>query len=92
MRDKETRPDLALIVSEKLAQAAGVFTTNLVKAAPVLVTMEHLKTGCRCNSGEQRKRKRMHRRNGIKHARIMAAETAYAWSISRETCWCRLRE
>ena len=28
-------PDMALIVSEKEASAAGVFTTNKVKAAPV---------------------------------------------------------
>jgi glutamate N-acetyltransferase/amino-acid N-acetyltransferase len=37
--------DLALIVSEKEATAAGVFTTNLVKAAPVLLSIEHLETG-----------------------------------------------
>jgi len=42
---KKSRPDFALIVSEKQAQAAGVFTSNLVKAAPVLVTMEHLESG-----------------------------------------------
>ena len=42
---KKSRPDLALIISEKQAQAAGMFTSNLVKAAPVLVTMEHLKSG-----------------------------------------------
>ncbi len=34
--------DLALIVSERPAVAAGVFTTNRVKAAPVLVDMELL--------------------------------------------------
>ena len=37
--------DLALIFSEKEAIGAGVFTTNKVKAAPVLVSQEHLKDG-----------------------------------------------
>jgi glutamate N-acetyltransferase/amino-acid N-acetyltransferase len=37
--------DLALIFSERPAVAAGVFTTNRVKAAPVLVTMKHIERG-----------------------------------------------
>jgi glutamate N-acetyltransferase / amino-acid N-acetyltransferase len=37
--------DLALILSEKEAIGAGVFTTNKVKAAPVLVSEEHLRGG-----------------------------------------------
>ena len=36
------RPDLALIVSEVTATAAGVFTTNKVQAAPVLLSRSHL--------------------------------------------------
>ncbi|NDJ85173.1 MAG: bifunctional glutamate N-acetyltransferase/amino-acid acetyltransferase ArgJ [Chloroflexi bacterium] len=39
---KSGRPDLALIVSSRDCAAAGVFTTNQVKAAPVLVDMERL--------------------------------------------------
>ena len=39
------RLDLALMVCEKSATAAGVFTTNLVKAAPVLLDMERLASG-----------------------------------------------
>ncbi|MBU2537185.1 MAG: bifunctional glutamate N-acetyltransferase/amino-acid acetyltransferase ArgJ [Proteobacteria bacterium] len=39
------RLDLALIVSDKPAVVAGVFTTSLVKAAPVLLDMERCKTG-----------------------------------------------
>ena len=35
--------DLAVISSDALASAAAVFTTNLVKAAPVLVSQEHLR-------------------------------------------------
>ncbi len=39
------RLDVGLIYSEKPAAAAGVFTTSQVKAAPVLLDMEHLKCG-----------------------------------------------
>jgi len=42
---KNKAPDMALIFSEKEATAAGVFTKNKVKAAPVLLSMEHLKNG-----------------------------------------------
>ncbi|HYO87125.1 MAG TPA: bifunctional ornithine acetyltransferase/N-acetylglutamate synthase, partial [Candidatus Limnocylindrales bacterium] len=34
--------DFALIVSDRPCEAAGVFTTNLVKAAPVLLNMQAL--------------------------------------------------
>ena len=37
--------DLALILSEKECAAAGTYTLNRVKAAPVYVTMEHLENG-----------------------------------------------
>jgi glutamate N-acetyltransferase / amino-acid N-acetyltransferase len=37
--------DLALIFSEREASAAGVFTGNKVKAAPILVTQENIKRG-----------------------------------------------
>ena len=39
------RLDMGLIFSETPAVAAGVFTTSLVKAAPVLLDMERLSTG-----------------------------------------------
>lgn len=41
---KNGKLDFALIVSDTPCTAAGVFTTNTVKAAPVLVDMERLKT------------------------------------------------
>jgi glutamate N-acetyltransferase/amino-acid N-acetyltransferase len=44
IRGKE-RLDLALIVSDKPAVVAGVFTTSLVKAAPVLLDMERCRKG-----------------------------------------------
>ena len=37
--------DLALILSEKECAAAGVYTMNRVKAAPIYVTMDHLEKG-----------------------------------------------
>jgi glutamate N-acetyltransferase/amino-acid N-acetyltransferase len=40
---RSERLDFALIVSDTPCVAAGVFTTNLVKAAPVIVDMERLK-------------------------------------------------
>ncbi len=39
------RPDLALLVAEGPATAAGLFTTNAFAAAPVLVSREHLADG-----------------------------------------------
>lgn len=42
---KPGRKDLALIYSEVPAVAAAVFTTSSVKAAPVLVSQEHIATG-----------------------------------------------
>jgi glutamate N-acetyltransferase / amino-acid N-acetyltransferase len=37
--------DLALIFSEREASVAGVFTTNKVKAAPVILSQEHARRG-----------------------------------------------
>jgi glutamate N-acetyltransferase/amino-acid N-acetyltransferase len=52
---KAGRPDLGMIVSDRPAAVAGVFTTNQVKAAPVLLDMERIPSGiCRAvvaNSG-----------------------------------------
>jgi len=39
------KKDLALIVSEKRAACAAVYTKNLVKGAPIIVTKEHIKDG-----------------------------------------------
>jgi glutamate N-acetyltransferase/amino-acid N-acetyltransferase len=39
---KEGNKDLALFVSELPASAAGVFTKNIIKAAPVLIDIERL--------------------------------------------------
>jgi glutamate N-acetyltransferase/amino-acid N-acetyltransferase len=42
---KNGKKDLAIIVSDKPAQVAGLFTTNSVKAAPVLLDMKRVKKG-----------------------------------------------
>lgn len=39
------RPDVALLVSDRTAAAAGVFTRNRVRAAPVVVSQLHLRRG-----------------------------------------------
>ena len=52
---KKDKKDLALIVSEKKAAAACVYTRNLVKGAPLAVTKAHVADGWAqavvCNSG-----------------------------------------
>jgi glutamate N-acetyltransferase / amino-acid N-acetyltransferase len=39
------RPDLVIIASDSAASCAGMFTTNRIKGAPVLVSRENLRTG-----------------------------------------------
>ena len=55
IRKNKTKKDLALIMADKPASAAAVYTCNLVKGAPLTVTAEHLKNGRAqaiiCNSG-----------------------------------------
>ncbi len=55
IRKNRTKRDLSLIVSEKRAVAAGVYTTNLVKGAPNIVTKANISDGYAiaavCNSG-----------------------------------------
>ncbi|HOJ35090.1 MAG TPA: bifunctional ornithine acetyltransferase/N-acetylglutamate synthase [Clostridiales bacterium] len=55
IRKNKSKKDLALIVSETEASAASIYTQNLVKGAPLIVTKEHLKDGKAkaiiCNSG-----------------------------------------
>ena len=55
IRKNKSKKDLALIVSDVLCAAAGVYTTNLVKGAPLIVTQQNLSDGKAqaviCNSG-----------------------------------------
>lgn len=55
IRKNKSKKDLALIYSEAPANAAAVYTTNLVKGAPIAVTKNHIADGKAqaviCNSG-----------------------------------------
>lgn len=55
IRKNKTKPDLALILSDRECAAAGVYTRNLVKGAPITVTQRNIADGRAwaviCNSG-----------------------------------------
>ena len=74
---KSKKRDLALIVSEKICEAAGVFTTNKVQASCVVVNKEHLKDqraqAIIVNSGNANC---MTGKSGFVNTRIMASQTA----------------
>jgi glutamate N-acetyltransferase / amino-acid N-acetyltransferase len=77
--------DLALIVSEVPAVAAGVFTSNQFKAAPIIVSQKNIKSGlcqaiianagnANCGTGKQ----------GLDDAKRMVNETAKTLGIKPE--------
>lgn len=74
--------DLALVYSEKTAAAAGVFTTNSMKAAPVVFSSERLSRGAAravvVNSGIANS---MTGRRGARDAEVMAAAVESALDI-----------
>ncbi len=45
LRTEPGRKDLGLIVADRPVAAAGAFTTNIIKAAPVIIAQEHLRGG-----------------------------------------------
>ena len=55
IRHNKLKRDISLIISEKRATAAAVYTTNLVKGAPLIVTKNNIADGYAqaviCNSG-----------------------------------------
>ena len=55
VRKNRTKKDISLIFSEVPASAAAVYTTNLVKGAPLIVTKDNISDGVAqaviCNSG-----------------------------------------
>ena len=55
IRKTQTKKDLAVVISDVKASAAAVYTTNLVKGAPLAVTKKHIEDGYAqaviCNSG-----------------------------------------
>ena len=73
IRKNHSKKDLALIVSEVPASAASVYTTNLVKGAPLTVTKNHIADGVAqaviCKSGNAN----TCNANGIEIAEAMCA-------------------
>ncbi len=82
IRKNRDKKDLSLIYSEVPAAAAAVYTTNLVKGAPLTVTKQNLKNGTAqaviCNSGNAN----TCNSNGIEIAEGMCQLTAKALGIS----------
>lgn len=73
IRKNPNKLDLALIYSEVEAVCAGVFTTNKAKAAPIILSQEHIKKGSLqaiiVNSGNANS---CTGEIGLKHAKEMA--------------------
>ena len=84
IRRNRTKKDLALIVSSVPAKAAAVYTTNLVKGAPLTVTKAHLTDGVAqamiCNSGNAN----TCNANGIEIAEQMCALVSQSLDIPAE--------
>ncbi len=82
IRKNRTKRDLSLIVSECRATAAAVYTTNLVKGAPLTVTKQHISDGYAqaiiCNSGNAN----TCNANGIEIAEGMSQLVSDALNIS----------
>ena len=82
IRKNHTKKDLALIFSEVPASAAAVYTTNLVKGAPLIVTKNHLQDGIAqaviCNSGNAN----TCNANGIEIAERMSVLAANALGVT----------
>lgn len=82
IRKNQAKRDLALIYSAVPASAAAVYTTNLVKGAPLTVTKAHLSDGKAqaivCNSGNAN----TCNADGIAVAEEMSALTAAALHIA----------
>ena len=84
IRKNRTKKDLALIFSEKKAAAASVYTTNLVKGAPITVTKNNIADGYAqaviCNSGNAN----TCNANGIEIAEEMCALISKELGISEK--------
>lgn len=84
IRKNREKKDLALIVSHVPASAAAVYTTNLVKGAPLTLTRRHIADGVAqavlCNSGNAN----TCNADGIEIAEQMCALAAKALDIRTE--------
>ena len=84
IRKNRTKRDVALIVSDVRAAAAAVYTTNLVKGAPIYVTKNNIADGYAqamvCNSGNAN----TCNADGIEVAQKMCKITADALSLNEK--------
>ncbi len=84
IRKNRTKRDIALIVSAVPATAAAVYTTNLVKGAPLTVTKNHIANGVAqaiiCNSGNAN----TCNADGIEVAEKMAALVSEVTNVASE--------
>ncbi len=84
IRHNRKKRDLTLIYSEVPASATAVYTTNLVKGAPLIVTKKHIENGVAqaviCNSGNAN----TCNANGIEIAEQMSALVAENLSIKSD--------
>ncbi len=84
IRKNHSKKDLALILSSVPASAAAVYTTNLVKGAPLTVTKKHIRNGIAqaviCNSGNAN----TCNANGIEIAELMSDLCAKQLGIKAE--------
>lgn len=86
LRKNQSKKDLALIYSKTECTAAAVYTRNIVKAAPLYVTQEHLADGkCKaviCNSGNAN----ACTADGMERAKQMCSAVAQELGIQPEDC------
>ena len=84
IRKNHSKKDLSLILSAVPASAAAVYTTNLVKGAPLVVTKNHISDGIAqaviCNSGNAN----TCNANGIEIAEAMSTLVAKQLNIKAE--------
>ena len=82
VRHNRKKRDIAMIVSDTLCSAAAVYTTNLVKGAPIQVNKKHLENGKAqaviCNSGNAN----TCNANGVEIAEKMSELTANALNLN----------
>ncbi|HAL18283.1 MAG TPA: arginine biosynthesis protein ArgJ [Spirochaetaceae bacterium] len=84
IRKSRTKRDLSLIFSDRIASCAAVYTTNLVKGAPLVVTQENIEDGMAqaviCNSGNAN----TCNADGIEVAKRMCRDLAAELKISEK--------
>lgn len=83
VKEGSTRKDLALVYSEENCVAAGMYTNNKVKCAPIFITKEHLQNNRAraiiCNSGNANC---CTGEEGLEKARIITEELGKALKIN----------